>query len=177
MRTPKTGTDCGGAMSSPELVPGWARQKGHVTIGGLEPASASEAADRLAIAERVHLYGWGYDERDRDLLGECFTVDATWEGHIMGTDTVGPFSGRDAVVDFLTGFWHEQTDQRRHIFTNVVVSDLTDADAVAHAYLMLTAAAGGEMTSVTNGPYRFELRNDDGIWLISRLAAGFDAPF
>ena len=137
----------------------------------------AHAADRLAVAEAVHLYGWGYDERDRELLGGCFTADGTWEGHVMGVDSVGPFVGRDAIVEFLTGFWDEQTDQRRHIFTNVVVSDLSESSAVAHAYLMLTASTNGEMTPVTNGPYRFELRLDDGVWRISRLAAGFDAPF
>lgn len=177
MRALTTAADRRGAMSIPEPVPGWARRTGHVTIDGLDPVDPSAAADRLAIVERVHLYGWGYDERDRDLLGECFTVDGTWEGHIMGADTVGPFRGRDAVVGFLTGFWDEQTDQRRHIFTNVVVSDLTGADAVAHAYLMLTASTDGAMKPVTNGPYRLELGQEDGIWRISRLAAGFDAPF
>ncbi|MDH3684383.1 MAG: nuclear transport factor 2 family protein [Acidimicrobiia bacterium] len=164
-------------MSSLEPVPGWARNTGHITVGALDRVDADSAADRLAIAERVHLYGWGYDERDRDLLADCFTEDGTWEGHIMGIDSVGPPMGRDAVVEFLTAFWDEQTDQRRHIFTNVVVSDLTGTSGVAHAYLLLTASTGGEMKPVTNGPYRLEMRKAAGIWRISRLAAGFDAPF
>jgi hypothetical protein len=96
-------------------------------------------------------------------------------GH--GGEGVGPFEGRDAVVEFLTGFWTVQTDQRRHIFTNVVVDELTGDGAVAHAYLLLTAATGGTMTPVTNGPYRLHLRKDAGTWRISRLVAGFDAPF
>jgi hypothetical protein len=33
------------------------------------------------------------------------------------------------------------------------------------------------MTPVTNGPYRLHLRKDAGTWRISRLVAGFDAPF
>lgn len=164
-------------MSSSEPVPGWARNTGHVTISGLEQVDAGGAGNRIAIAERVHLYGWGYDERDRDLLAGCFTEDGTWEGHVMGTESVGPFLGRDAVVEFLATFWDEQTDQRRHIFTNVVTSDLTETTGVAHAYLMLTASTDGQMKPITNGPYRFELRKDAGIWRISRLAAGFDAPF
>lgn len=164
-------------MSSLEPVPGWAQNMGHVTIGAPERVDVHDVADRLAIAERVHLYGWGYDERDRDLLAGCFTEDGTWQGHVMGTDSVGPFVGRDAVVEFLTAFWDEQSDQRRHIFTNVVVSDLTATSGVAHAYLLLTASTGGEMVPVTNGPYRLEMRKDAEVWRISRLAAGFDAPF
>lgn len=164
-------------MSSVQPAPGWARSTGHATVSDLGPVDAARAADRLAITERVYLYGWGYDERDRDLLAGCFTEDGTWEGHIMGTDAVGPFVGRDALVEFLASFWDEQTDQRRHIFTNVVVSDITDTTAVAHAYLMLTASTGGDMQPVTVGPYRFEMRKEGGIWRMSRLAAGFDAPF
>ena len=164
-------------MSSVQPTPGWARTTGHVTVRDLGPADAAKAADRQAITERVSLYGWGYDERDRDLLAGCFTEDGTWEGHIMGTDDVGPFVGRDALVEFLASFWDEQTDQRRHIFTNVVVSDITDTTAVAHAYLLLTASTGGDMHPETVGPYRFEMRKDEGIWRMSRLAAGFDAPF
>lgn len=164
-------------MSSLEPNPGWARSAGHVTVGDLGGVDAATVADRLAVVERVHLYGWGYDERNRDLLAGCFTEDGTWEGHVMGIDSVGPFVGREAVVDFLAAFWDEQTDQRRHIFTNVVVSDLTATSGVAHAYLMLTASTGGEMKPVTVGPYRLEMRKASGIWRISRLAAGFDAPF
>lgn len=164
-------------MSSLQPDPGWARSTGHVTVGDLEATRADNVADRLAIAERVHLYGWGYDERNRDLLAGCFTEDGTWEGHIMGVDSVGPFVGREALADFLTSFWDEQTDQRRHIFTNVVVSDITETTGVAHAYLMLTASTGGEMQPVTVGPYRLEMRKEADIWRISRLAAGFDAPF
>ncbi|MFT7598758.1 MAG: hypothetical protein ACI8TP_001682 [Acidimicrobiales bacterium] len=164
-------------MSSLEPVPGWARNTGHITVGAPEPVESDSVADRLAITERVYLYGWGYDERDRDLLAGCFVEDGTWEGHVMGIDGVGPFVGREAVVEFLASFWDEQTDQRRHIFTNVVVSNLSETTGVAHAYLMLTASTGGEMKPVTNGPYRFEMRKESGVWRISRLAAGFDAPF
>jgi hypothetical protein len=162
-------------MTGPE--PGWAAKAGRVGVKPLVTAGSAEAADRVMIAERIHRYGWGYDERDRALLADCFTGDGVWEGSIMGGDAVGPFEGRDAVITFLTDFWAQQTDQRRHIFTNVVVDDLDGSTAVAHAYLLLTATSNGTMTPVTNGPYRFQLRKDDDVWRIMRLVAGFDAPF
>jgi len=158
--------------------PAWARAFGHAQVKAqVADPDAGRAADRVMIAERVHRYGWGYDERDRELLGDCFTADGVWEGSIMGGDKVGPFEGRDAVVAFLTEFWTVQTDQRRHIFTNVVVDDLTDNSAVAHAYLLLTASSDSTMTPVTNGPYRLIMRKEAGNWRIARLVAGFDAPF
>ena len=164
-------------MTVQQPTPGWASETGHVRLPLAEADDAGRPADRLAIAERVARYGWGYDERDQAGLADCFTVDGIWEGSIMGGDKVGPYGGRDAVVAFLTEFWAVQTDQRRHIFTNVVVSDLAGSTAVAHAYLLLTAATDGAMTPVTNGPYRLEMRQEDGVWRIARLVAGFDAPF
>ena len=169
-------------MQGPE--PGWAAKIRHARVkplvadaGGAGDAGAGTAVERVLIAECIHRYGWGYDERDRDLLTACFTADAVWEGCIMGRDPVGPCEGRDAVVQFLVDFWETQSDQRRHIFTNVVVDDLGETDAVAHAYLVLTASSEGTMTPITNGPYRLTMRKEDGVWRIARLTAGFDAPF
>lgn len=157
--------------------PAWAGQSGHVQLPPPQAADPAQVADRLAIAECIHRYGWGYDERNADALGGCFTDDGIWEGTIMGLDPVGPYRGREEVVEFLTGFWSIQTDQRRHIFTNVVVSDLDGSTAMAHAYLLLTAAVESAMTPVTTGPYRLEMRQEQGVWRIARLVAGFDAPF
>jgi hypothetical protein len=159
-------------------APGWARTCGHVRLQPPVAVEAGPAADRLLVAERIARYGWSYDERDRVGLAECFTPDGVWEGRIMGRDQVGPIPGREAIADFLAEFWRVQSDQRRHLFTNLVVHDLTPARAAAHAYLLLTAAVDGAMTPVTTGPYRFELARDaDGVWRITHLVAGFDAPF
>ena len=166
-------------MSDLRPTPGWARSCGHARLQPpLAPDRPEAATDRLLVAERIARYGWSYDERDRDALAECFAPDGVWEGLLMGRDPVGPVEGREAIADFLAGFWQGQSDQRRHIFTNVVVEELAPANAGAHAYLFLTAASGGAMTPVTTGPYRFELvRESDGVWRIARLVAGFDAPF
>lgn len=159
-------------------TPGWARRSGHVEVRALRcEGEPSPAEDRALIAERVHRYGWGYDERDRDLLADCFAADAVWEGNVMGAQPVGPIEGREAIVGWLAEFWEQQHDQRRHIFTNVIVDDLTSSVAVAHAYLLLTSAAGGTVAPVTTGPYRLVMRREPDSWRIERLVAGFDAPF
>ena len=102
-------------------------------------ATGGSAIDRLLIAERIHRYGWCFDERNPELLGDCFTADGVWEGRIMGEVSVGPFEGRSAIVQWLSDFWPQQFDQRRHVFTNVTVDDLTATTATAHAYLLLRA--------------------------------------
>jgi ketosteroid isomerase-like protein len=158
--------------------PAWARADGRVELRPLRhDEESSRAVDRALIAERIYRYGWGYDERDRAYLADCFTDDAVWEGNVMGHQPVGPIKGREAVVDWLGEFWGQQQDQRRHIFTNVIVDELTPSSAVAHAYLLLTASAGATMTPVTAGPYRLVMRREADSWRIERLVAGFDAPF
>ena len=47
---------------------------------------------------------------------------------------------------------------------------------VVAAHLLATSEAS--TATETAGPYRFEaVRGDDGVWRLSLLAAGFDAPF
>ncbi len=158
--------------------PGWARATGHVSLGPPAPADdGSSMLDRLLVVERIARYGWAFDERDRAALADCFTPDGTWGGSVMGQQTIGPHSGRAAVVDFLAGFWETQRDQRRHLFTNVVLGELTPATATAHAYLLLTSTEDAELSAVSAGPYRFTLSKDGGVWRIQRLSAGFDRPF
>lgn len=158
-------------------VPGWASAAGWVQLSDGRPPDSSRPADRLLCAERVARYGWAYDERDRDALLACFTVDGVWEGSLLGTTPVGPIIGRTRIADWLAAFWPDQPDQRRHVLTNVVV-DLAGSTATAHAYLVLMSSQDGGTSVVSAGPYRFHLeRQDDGAWLLTHLAAGFDAPF
>lgn len=170
-------------MSATEALrpePGWGRKNGQSVLAAPVPAaSGGSALDRILIAERIARYGWAYDEQDTDALGECFTEDGVWEGSLMGSEQVGPFVGREAVVEFLSGWWDEIIDQRRHVFTNVVVDELGDDTATAHAYLVLFASKDALAEPKTPGPYRLELVREehDGLWRLKRLVGGWDAPF
>jgi hypothetical protein len=160
-------------------IPSWARTAGHAR---LRPPSAGDqgpegALARCLVAECVARYAWAYDERDATALADCFTPDGVWEGSLLGLQPIGPYEGRAAVVSFLSGFWQEQPDQRRHVFSNLVVDVEATDRASAHAYLVLTSVQSGVVRPVTTGPYRFDLLAMDGIWRISRLSAGFDIPF
>ncbi|QRP43149.1 nuclear transport factor 2 family protein [Amycolatopsis sp. FDAARGOS 1241] len=155
--------------------PGWASAVGQVSLPEPVPGAI---ADRLLAGELIARYGWAYDERDRAALAACFTPDGVWQGVLMGRDRVDPIRGADAIAAWLAGFWPAQTDQRRHVFTNVVVGEPTGGSVVAHAYLLLLSSHDGTTTPVSAGPYRFTLRRTDrGLWRIAHLEAGFDAPF
>jgi hypothetical protein len=158
--------------------PGWATKSEQATLGPAAPPGRPGTLDRLLIGERIARYGWAFDERQRDALAECFTADGVWQGLIMGRDRVGPVRGPGDIAAWLAGFWEHQQDQRRHVFTNLVVTAQCADEAEAHAYLVLLGTHGATTTTVSAGPYRFRLRRcGDGIWRIAELSAGFDAPF
>ena len=160
-------------------VPAWGHGAGFLALGPGAPADdAAAVADRLAILERLHRYGWTYDERRADLLGDCFAENGVWAGNVMGEVAIGPFEGRGEIVRWLTGFWPHQRDQRRHMFLNAVIEE-QDADrARALSYLLLFGAKRASARLETSAFYRVDLRKeDDAEWRITHMFAGFDAPF
>lgn len=160
------------------LVPGpaWSSVRGHNSVGPMQPSNdKSGGLNRLLVMERLYRYGWAVDERRDDLLADCFTENAVWDAVSMGVDEIGPFTGREAVVKFLTGFQSVEDDQRRHIFTNVLVDGLTTTSAVVHAYFMLTASRNAFMTPVTVGPYRVQMLKQEDVWRIEHMTGGFDS--
>lgn len=159
--------------------PSWSTKTGRTYIAPAQPRSSSdEALDRVLIADRIYRYGFAFDERRLDQLVAGFTEDALWEGSIMGTDQVGPFHGRQEINDFMAEFFPVQVDQRRHVFTNVIIDELEGDSANAYAYLVLWSSQDGVTKAVTCGPYRFVLHRDEsGVWLIKELHGGWDSPF
>ena len=49
------------------------------------------AENKLLIQELLSRAAYSFDERDLDMLGQCFAPDATMLVHITGTGDVGPF--------------------------------------------------------------------------------------
>jgi len=166
------------AVSTLNPVPAWAAGSGLVD---LRKPSASlgvkEVGDRQLIVETINRYGWAYDERREDVLADCFTDDAVFDGSVAGGFAVGPYEGRAAVVGWLKGIWGTQTDQRRHCVLNVLIDDLTDHSASVLAYALITGAENGVARLVTTGFYRIRMAKQDGIWRIARLFGGFDSAF
>ena len=170
----------GGELSNEDAVPipGWGHASGHLAMRlPSHPQERSQAIERSIIAERISRYGWSFDERRGDLLADCFTEDGVWEGTIYGGGPLGPFVGRGAIVEFMTGFWETQRDQRRHMIVNTIIERQDEDEALALAYQVLTAARAGQVALETTGFYRFELRREGDMWRIAHLFSGYDAPF
>ncbi len=169
-------------MSAPPLRPrpGWASATG---VAQLPAVAVGDVSIRVHLEECLARYCWGFDERLSDTLADCFTPDAIWSGHVMGETQIGPFTGREQVLTWLTGFWPYQRDQRRHIITTMTVTALGETPsgtptAEAHAYLLLVGTKRRTTTLECSGLYRLSFSQEvDGQWRISHLTAGFDSPF
>ena len=160
-------------------VPAWGHSSGLLDLQPEQPLDPGLLADRMAIIERMYRYAWSFDERQRDLLSECFADDATWEASLMGATTIGPFEGRTDVVAFMTSFWAEQLDQRRHMIMNPIVEGQSHSEATVLTYhLLVSSTSQTGVVPVTTGFYRVAMaKTSKGHWKIRKLVAGYDVPF
>jgi hypothetical protein len=134
-------------------------------------------ADRNAIEQLFSDYGWPMDSREWPVLSDTFTEDADFTIAITGGDTIGPIRGRAAIVEFCSSTVNEQTDQRRHVITNVRIGPQTDTDATVTAILTLIVVADGELTVKSSGLYRTRVVRDGDAWRFASMHLTLDLPF
>lgn len=158
-------------------VPAWGSKAGLCSVAEPQPCDAGTIADRVLIAETAYRYAWAFDEHDRRVLAACFWPNARFVGSFMGTEDVGPFDGRDAIVEWLGGAMDLQMHQRRHHVTNLIVDSLTSTTARVGAFLHMTAVVDQDILAITAGFYRIAMEKDDEVWRIREMFAGFDRPF
>ena len=134
-------------------------------------------ADKSAIDQLFADYGWPMDSREFSVLGDVFTEDAEFTIVITGGDTIGPISGRDAIVEFCSSTVGEQQDQRRHVITNVRIGPQTENDATVTAILTLIVVAEGALTVKSSGLYRTQVVLDGDAWRFTSMHLTLDLPF
>jgi 3-phenylpropionate/cinnamic acid dioxygenase small subunit len=134
-------------------------------------------ADRQAIHDLLMDYAWAMDDRDFDLLADVFHKDASFTIDITGADSFGPFEPGSGVVEFISSTTQQQTDQRRHVITNIRVEEETDSDATVTSTLTLNVVDGGTLTVQSVGVYRAECVDDGDRWRIRGFNLALDVPF
>jgi hypothetical protein len=135
-------------------------------------------ADREQIRDVLADYGWANDAKDEAVLNAVFDDDASFGLTIAGVEEpIGPFVGRQAIVDFIYPTICAQTDQRRHVIVNhrFVVDE--PERARVRAYLVLLVTDGGELEAKSTGVYDvwFALRGET--WKITSMDLALDRPF
>lgn len=134
---------------------------------------------RGEIENLLHRVSWGYDEGDVDLIAASFAGDARMSMRIgdRGGDLVGSWEGREAIRALHADSLAAQSDQRRHVVSNLVVESETGDAASVVSYLTLVAVAGGKAAVLSTGWYRDQLvRTSDG-WLIRDRYLYLDLPY
>lgn len=133
--------------------------------------------DKQDIQELLARSAWAYDEARLDVMEECFQSDAQMRLRIAGGDVVGPYDGRTAVLDLIRGSIESQSDQRRHVISNVFFESQSADEAVVLSNLTLLATAGGEIAVLSAGVYRDTVVRSDGAWRFRERFLTLDRPY
>lgn len=131
---------------------------------------------RESIENLINLYSLGYDTADMDAIAACFTADAVFRMTLPGNDPLS-FEGRDSIMALMQQSAESQTDQRRHVNSNLIVHGTEDSVTRTTHYLTLLATENGEIRVLTAGVYRLEIVEDGGDLRLQTLALELDRPY
>ena len=95
---------------------------------------------------------------------------------IAGGDMVGPFEGRDSIMELYRGAKASQTDVRRHDITNIMF-DASEGTLAVTSYLTLFATENAETKLLTTGVYRDQVGQIDGEWKITKRHIDLDSAY
>lgn len=162
------------AATSPQQA--WAHRSGLVNLqlNGVK-LTADDVRSRQLIQEAFARWGIGYDEARIDVVRSLFTKDAVFEVTQGSAVPIARAVGIDAIVENVSGALKQQSDQRRHAISNIVIDRLTKNEATAIAYGIVTIAADG-LTLGATVIYSARLRREsDDVWRFSKFTIGMDA--
>ncbi|MGY2067284.1 nuclear transport factor 2 family protein [Blastococcus sp. SYSU DS0619] len=133
---------------------------------------------RGALENVLNRYSVAYDENDMTEMADTFADEAVLTMRIAKGDLIGPFEGKEAVMKLMTDSLASQTDQRRHVTTNVVVRSEDEASASVTSYLTLISVKDGSATLLSTARYEDELvRESDGAWRFTKRHIELDLPY
>ena len=118
-------------------------------------------SDRAAIEDLANRYSLAYDTADLETLESVFTEDATFSMVIAGGDKIS-FGPRDAIMKLMRDSLSSQTDQRRHVNTNLIVEGSENGVTRTKHYLSLFGTENGVINLLSAGLYSSEIVEEDG---------------
>lgn len=142
---------------------------------GTEAVLAPE--DRFAIEQLLSSYGVHHDEREFEALGCCFTADASYAMFIPDSGPPIEKSGRAAIVEQIRRLKSGQRDQRRHVITNFVFSDVSPDRVRVSSYLTVLAVMPDSLEVLTAGVYNDVVVRTAAGWRIAEKVLHLDKKF
>ena len=136
-----------------------------------------KAQQKFVIHELLNRAAYYFDMHDIDGLKSCFAEDANMLVNIADGQSFGPFEGRDAIMELMSGTLAVQTDTRRHIICNIFFESEGEDHAVVVSTLVVSSVESGEISLVTSGVYRDLVKNESGSWQIADRHLDLDMPF
>lgn len=131
---------------------------------------------KLAIHELLGRAAYAYDERDMALLESSFASAASMSMRIAGGDLIGPFEGRDAIMQLMHNSMAQQTDVRRHVISNIFFEEESGQPVVV-SNLTLVATENGKAALLAAGVYRDTLVEEAGSWRILKRHVELDSSY
>ncbi len=167
--------DARGDQTAAFPEPQWASKCGLIRIlPNGAPVTTSNVLDRLLIQEAFYRWGIAWDEARLGVIHSLFTDDGELVITLGSTKPISRHRGPDAIAKYVDGASKVQSDQRRHAMTNVVIDRLTESEATAVAYGIVTIASNGLKLGATV-IYSAELRKDaNNIWRFLKFVIGMD---
>lgn len=129
------------------------------------------------VSNLLSKYAWGYDSNQLNLLGECFTEDASLTMKLADGSIVGPFVGRTAIVNLMSESMGTQSDQRRHVTTNLFIESTGAESLHVISTLTLFGSESGQTSLLCTGVNDDLLVRVEGDWLIQSRTLELDAGF
>ena len=136
-----------------------------------------KSSDKLSIQELLSRAAYYFDERRLEDLADCFTADARMLVRIAGVGDVGPFEGRDAIMQLMSDTLASQTDVRRHVISNFFFEAEAKKSATVCSSLVVFSVENGEIKVIISGIYRDDVVRTDGVWRIRNRHLDLDLPF
>ena len=132
--------------------------------------------DRAAIEDLANRYSLAYDSADLDGIEATFTEDATFSMVIAGGDKLS-FGPREAIMNLMRDSLSSQTDQRRHINSNLIVEGEQDGVTRTKHYLTLVATEEGQISLLSAGLYSSEIVEEGGTLRFRSLHLDLDKAY
>jgi hypothetical protein len=133
--------------------------------------------DKLAVHELLSRAAYYFDVRNEDGLAACFADDCPMRVNIGEDVQLGPFEGRDAIMDLMRGSWDAQNDVRRHIICDIFFESTGADEATVVSTLVVSSVKGEEMSLETSGVYCDRVKKVGAEWQFAERQLDLDKGF